>query len=219
MNKNIAQQGRSMIEMLGVLAIIGVLSVGGLVGYSKAMERYRVNETINQIVYMVGNIHSLFKTQRDYSDLLDMNSAIVNLATSTARIRIIGDKAQIFPASIINNDYKNVFGGRISFFRNCGRYELGDKKSFGFLYYGIPQEACIELVTKDWNNMQDGFLGMEVEGSRNDYNVGTTFQGNCTSEYRAGAGLFCPKDFPLSPEIAVTVCDKANDNSVQWHFY
>ena len=30
--------GRSMIEMLGVLAIIGVLSVGGIAGYSKAME-------------------------------------------------------------------------------------------------------------------------------------------------------------------------------------
>ena len=32
-----AQSGRSMIETLGVLAIIGVLSVGGLVGYSQAM--------------------------------------------------------------------------------------------------------------------------------------------------------------------------------------
>ncbi|MBR2136742.1 MAG: prepilin-type N-terminal cleavage/methylation domain-containing protein [Alphaproteobacteria bacterium] len=30
------QSGRSMIEMLGVLAIIGVLSVGGIAGYSKA---------------------------------------------------------------------------------------------------------------------------------------------------------------------------------------
>ena len=32
------QIGRSMVEMLGVLAIIGVLSVGGIAGYSKAME-------------------------------------------------------------------------------------------------------------------------------------------------------------------------------------
>ena len=31
--------GRSMIEMLGVLAIIAVLSVGGIAGYSKAMEK------------------------------------------------------------------------------------------------------------------------------------------------------------------------------------
>ena len=31
--KEINQSGRSMIEMLGVLAIIGVLSVGGIAGY------------------------------------------------------------------------------------------------------------------------------------------------------------------------------------------
>ena len=38
--------GRSMIEMLGVLAIIGVLSVGGIAGYSKAMEQFKINKII-----------------------------------------------------------------------------------------------------------------------------------------------------------------------------
>ena len=36
-----------MVEMLGVLAIIGVLSAGALAGYSKAMFRYRTNQTID----------------------------------------------------------------------------------------------------------------------------------------------------------------------------
>ena len=36
----IFEQGRSMLEMLGVLAIVGVLSVGGIAGYSKAMEQF-----------------------------------------------------------------------------------------------------------------------------------------------------------------------------------
>ena len=36
--------GRSMVEMLGVLAIIGVLSVGAIAGYSKAMEKYKLNK-------------------------------------------------------------------------------------------------------------------------------------------------------------------------------
>ena len=36
--------GRSMVEMLGVLAIIGVLSVGAIAGYSKAMFKYRLNK-------------------------------------------------------------------------------------------------------------------------------------------------------------------------------
>ena len=45
--------GRSMIEMLGVLAIIGVLSVGGNAGYSKAMEKWKVK-----------------KAMEDYSDII-----------------------------------------------------------------------------------------------------------------------------------------------------
>ena len=44
--------GRSMIEMLGVLAIIGVLSVGGIAGYSKAMEKYKLNKVTEQYSYL-----------------------------------------------------------------------------------------------------------------------------------------------------------------------
>ena len=36
--------GRSMVEMLGVLAIVGVLSVGAISGYSKAMFKYKLNK-------------------------------------------------------------------------------------------------------------------------------------------------------------------------------
>ena len=41
------ESGRSMIEMLGVLAIIGVLSIGGLAGYTMAMNRHRANTILD----------------------------------------------------------------------------------------------------------------------------------------------------------------------------
>ena len=44
--KNVNESGRSMVEMLGVLAIIGVLSIGGIAGYTLAMNRYRANEAL-----------------------------------------------------------------------------------------------------------------------------------------------------------------------------
>ena len=40
-----AQSGRSMVEMFGVLAIIGMLSIGGIAAYTKAMRRHNVNAT------------------------------------------------------------------------------------------------------------------------------------------------------------------------------
>ena len=45
--KTKSQSGRSMVEMLGVLAIIGVLSVGGIAGYSLSMRRHRANQIID----------------------------------------------------------------------------------------------------------------------------------------------------------------------------
>ena len=42
-----SQSGRSMVEMLGVLAIIGVLSVGGIAGYSLSMRRHRANGVVD----------------------------------------------------------------------------------------------------------------------------------------------------------------------------
>ena len=50
--------GKSMIEMLGVLAIIGVLSVGGIAGYSKAMEKFKINKTIEQYSYLTAGLIS-----------------------------------------------------------------------------------------------------------------------------------------------------------------
>ena len=41
------ETGRSMVEMLGVLAIIGVLSIGGIAGYTYAMDRHYTNEILN----------------------------------------------------------------------------------------------------------------------------------------------------------------------------
>ena len=56
------QSGRSMVEMLGVLAIIGVLSVGAIAGYSKAVFKYKLNkhaEQMNTVINAVArNVHS-----------------------------------------------------------------------------------------------------------------------------------------------------------------
>jgi len=45
-----------MVEMLGVLAIIGVLSVGAIAGYQKAMFKYKLNKQAVQISTLIGSI-------------------------------------------------------------------------------------------------------------------------------------------------------------------
>ncbi|MDY4884826.1 MAG: type II secretion system protein, partial [Alphaproteobacteria bacterium] len=52
------EQGRSMVEMLGVLAIIGVLSVGAIAGYSKAMFKYKLNKQAEQLNTVINAVAS-----------------------------------------------------------------------------------------------------------------------------------------------------------------
>jgi type II secretory pathway pseudopilin PulG len=62
---NKAESGRSMIEMLGVLAIIGVLSVGGLAGYNMAMRKVRINNLISELNVFItdmGEMYSYMKS-------------------------------------------------------------------------------------------------------------------------------------------------------------
>lgn len=50
------QTGRSMIEMLAVLAIVGVLSIAALVGFTFAMNKHRANETIYDVMLRATNV-------------------------------------------------------------------------------------------------------------------------------------------------------------------
>ncbi|MBR6675479.1 MAG: type II secretion system protein [Alphaproteobacteria bacterium] len=58
-HKTKSESGRSMVEMLGVLAIIGTLSILMLYGFQYAIFRYRVGQTLTQISTMVAGAKTL----------------------------------------------------------------------------------------------------------------------------------------------------------------
>ena len=71
-----ASTGRSMVEMLGVLAIIGVLSVGAIAGYSKAMFKYKLNKQaegfnllLNNALQLEGSLNFTPNAVTYYGDL------------------------------------------------------------------------------------------------------------------------------------------------------
>ena len=51
-----SQSGRTLLEMLAVLAIIGVLSITALVGFTYAMNKHRANETIYDVMLRGTNV-------------------------------------------------------------------------------------------------------------------------------------------------------------------
>ncbi len=112
--------GRSMVEMLGVLAIIGVLSVGAIAGYSKAMMKYKLNkqsEQLTQILFSLEHYREMLGRDRN------------NIATNTSIITLL-TKLNAIPLEMIrpndNLQIYDVFGNRvsISYYGNGYSYNL-----------------------------------------------------------------------------------------------
>ena len=70
----VEQSGRSMVEMLGTLAIIGVLSIGGIAGYTYAMDKYYANEIIDGVSKMA----LIASQQLVYKDTISLESEFGN---------------------------------------------------------------------------------------------------------------------------------------------
>ena len=134
---NKTQSGRSMIEMLGVLAIIGVLSVGGIAGYSKAMMKFKINKTIEQITTVSQNVKAFFASQKNFDGLTR------NPETSFKVIK----KAKLAPEDMFVGDHlEDLWGGYI--------YVVGEGKGFDYSFVDgnlLPEEACMEILTQDWS--------------------------------------------------------------------
>ena len=194
------QGGRSMIEMLGVLAIIGVLSVGGIAGYSKAMIKFKINKTIDQISQISQNIQTLYARQKKYGNL---NSRILYKANLAPR--------ELFEGSGTEYIMTNAFGGDISVY-SSGKISSGDEKAFTIQYRDLSEEACIELVTQDWGSDANSGLiavGINTPVLDNAYL-------NCSGEIAGQNSFACPNganvSVPMPVDIAVDGCGECHQN-------
>ena len=193
--------GRSMIEMLGVLAIIGVLSVGGIAGYSKAMMQFRINQTKQEISEIITNVRTLYAQQKDFNGLDNLPKEIIvdkkyddgwNQITTPFRGRIWVEA---------NLDFSHVAN-------SYGKYE-----NFNVQVVSLSKEVCIALATSDWGSISStGVAGIAV-GAVSPFGIHQDILKNCNSQgetsYYTG-GYYACSGQRISPAIAAQYC---KDNS------
>lgn len=88
-----------MVEMLGVLAIIGVLSVGAITGYGKAMFKYKLNKQTEQL-------NQLINTVTQYYPQLHSKTAI-NLVPILKKLNVIPKEMIKYDNSVLIYDSFN----------------------------------------------------------------------------------------------------------------
>ena len=199
------ENGRSMVEMLGVLAIIGVLSAGGLAGYSKAMFKHKLNSTMDQITMLVTNIRTMYGTQGNYQGL-DEASAVDLGIVPAVMVDDTTDDDDERTVTLTNPFKGDVTIGLINAVSGDSVEASatdGTATGFTLTYSGLPAEACIALSTADFGSgAGSGFIGVNAN------NKGATASKVGTNEGTA---------YQMS--TAITNCQGNEDSSVTWYFY
>ena len=136
---NSEQSGRSMVEMLGVLAIIGVLSVGGISGYSKAMAKFKLTKAQDQLTMLLMNIRTAYATSPSYEGLSASSAVSYNLAPSDM---------------ITGTTLHNAFGGGVTLSTSSSNL------NFSIKFEGLGKETCASLGSTDWGT--DGLVSITL---------------------------------------------------------
>ena len=195
--------GRSMIEMLGVLAIIAVLSVGGIAGYSKAMTKWKTNKTIEQTTNIIDGLTTLLLNQKQLSGTSENYPKELD-SSYPSDIELFKTLGIIDEEMLVDGELKTPFGGDFGFFVNCNVNDL-------LIYiYDLPREACMAIATATWGNGKfdisvntmrntEYFLANDCYDTRPEYN---------SSQVSEGATLGCYHDggVPLTPDKAAYGC-------------
>ena len=213
------ENGRSMVEMLGVLAIIGVLSVGGIAGYSKAMNKYKINKTTDQVSMLVANLRTLFSSQGNYDGL------------TNAKAKKFGVVPNDMYTSVSNTDITNAFGGQVYIAASGGRAE-NDNEAFVIVYSGLTSEACVTIATGDWGSGQaSGLIGIAAAGNNatavdTESSAGGEIKAIYTTTTDGTANVSIPgatdtaNRTPMTVSKAVGICNgSGSTNSVAWKYY
>ena len=210
------QSGRSMIEMLGVLAIVGVLSVGGIAGYSKAMTKFKINKTADQISQIVTNIRTLYAQQTTYDGLNTVNAYNMGVIPDE-----MGSYHNIGWTDAINNP----FSGPVMI-STASRLSSSSNDAFIIEIGGLPIEACVTLATMDWgSSSSSGLIAVGVGSAGAAGNLYESYLDSCTS-YAGSNGngsSSCSKDGPLPVATAASICSyygtSDTDRYVKLKFY
>lgn len=203
MYKSLNETGRSMIEMLGVLAIIGVLSVGGIAGFSKAMNSHKTNQCMDQIATIIANVRSLGLRQHgSYSGL-----------TTAAAIKLKAAPDEMVKTSGSSSSLVNVFGGEVKIGTSKALHsnaKNAKEKDFSVEFYGLSHDTCLEIMAKDWGGKKIGVMAAKNASTLSNASYFSSYAYSDTAECKSGSGLaFCVnQQMPLATANTACSCGK-----------
>ena len=196
-----SENGRSMVEMLGVLAIIGVLSVGAIAGYSKAMMKHKLNQHAVAVNMLINNVLSI-------KDKLQHTEYLTYYGTLLYKLNLLPDGIKY-----INHVYliEMWFKERIWVFY----YNFQTPDSFGGIGFQIPPtaqgaEICRNIALAAKENAANLYY-VSMQKHYNDTSKPFDYIGNLWGDNYCSNGQTCLRNLDLNK--TERLCNDCNERS------
>ncbi len=129
MIKKTSQSGRSMVEMLGVIAIIGLITVAGVTSMGYVDSYFRSSATVIEIDNIAKDVIDTYSWSKDFSNLSMQTICSENILKCT------------------DGSGKNRWGGNINV-----SVPVGDSSVFTITYTNVPKIPCEQLLSASDEN-------------------------------------------------------------------
>ena len=133
-HKTEGQRGASMVEIMGVLAVIGMMAIGMLVGYQGIMTRFKTSKIVTHAQGLMKSLTGYFASFRDYPNLS---------AEQLHNLKFIDDEYY----NSTNKTSSNPFGGELTY--SVSAANGNNPATYSFTYTNLPGAACVAVATMD----------------------------------------------------------------------
>ena len=196
-----SENGRSMVEMLGVLAIIGVLSVGAIAGYSKAMMKHKLNQHAVAVNMLINNVLSI-------KDKLQHTEYLTYYGTLLYKLNLLPDGIKY-----INNEHLIEMWFKESVWVYYYNFQRPD--SFGGIGFQIPPtaqgaEICRNIALAAKENAANLWV-VEMQKHYNDTSKPYDYIGNLWGDNYCSNGQTCLRNLDLNK--TERLCNDCNERS------
>jgi len=195
----INENGRTMVEMLGVLAIIGVVTVGGLGIVNKAVRAQKKGQVIAEAT----NLATITKKLAcQYSDSYDSKGAY----------SLFLYKSDAYPKSLTYDSTNKRFTGSLEVTYAIDAYKKDSNRYFYIKVSGLDDDVCMEVATNDWGRYDTtGVVGVAV-GAGDFKSFMSSDSGTNTAAVRSSSSTY-----PMPAATAANNCADSGNTVQLWY--
>ena len=195
---NGGERGSSLIEVMGLLAIAGMIAVTLMGGIASVTGRMKITQAENQVSRIVKNMQ------------IGFSADVPELTADKSATKLF--KAGIFSEADVTGDNENysgvsVYGGPmtiVSGYRDGYPY-------FDLTYSDLPARVCSDLAQANFGD--DPSTGLKSITITNEENQQTVFEWD-----KPDADAHPPHKLPPTLTDSVSAC-KGSSNNITWSFY